>query len=155
MAKASILIDGEIVEVDRPIVEIKLEEAQAEALARVDMEHAKQLRLLTGNASREEVDTWTIKAAAATAYLASTATPEQSAMIEAEAAGDGTTPADLATIIATKSAAYQNLVGLAGGLRRGARAAVTAATTPAEVEAALASFATQAEAAIAAFTAQT
>ncbi len=98
-----------------------------EALARIDAAHAAFLVSLTGEATTAERDTWDVKAEAARAFEANTATPGQTAMLTAEAEGAGVTVAARAAEIIQKADQFQALVGQAGGLRAKARAAVRAA----------------------------
>lgn len=116
----------------------------ADALHQVEVGHAALMRRLTGSATPEERDTWTIKAAAARAVLADTASPPELAMITAEAEGGGETPAQLAQRIVGKADSFMALVGLCGRLRAQGRAAITAAAatevpteTPGAIAAAL------------------
>lgn len=127
-----------------------LDALKATALSQMDAAHANYLRLLTGSASPEERDTWTVKEDAATAYLADAATDAQKAMIEAEAAGGGITPTQLAQTIKAKATAFLTLVGQASGLRAKGRAAIKAATTPEELEAVLTALDAEAQAVAAA-----
>lgn len=117
------------------------------ALERINDVHAMFMRELTGNATIEERDTWKTKEEAARALIAGNATEGQTAMIVLEAQGDGTDPADLAAIIVAKAEGYQQLIGMAAGLKNKAKAAVAQATDPAvpldQVEAALGQVFTQ------------
>jgi hypothetical protein len=101
---------------------------RAAAYAKIDVAHAGFIGALAGDATSEERDTWPEKASAARAMVAGTAEASQSAMIVAEAAGDGTGPAALAAVIVAKADAMRDLIGAASGLRRKARAAVAAAS---------------------------
>lgn len=105
------------------------EEQRAAALTKVDAEHARALRDLTGGATIEERDTWKTKEEAARAMIELEATPGQSAMIELEAAAKGLSAEDLAQAIMAKAEAYQQLIGLAAALKAEAKTAVTAATS--------------------------
>lgn len=115
-----------------------LDQIKADALATIDTEHAARLRRLTGDATPEERDTWTVKAAAAAAFLAGTQTTAQAAMIEAEASGSGVTAAQLAQVIDAKAQAFMSLVGLAAGLRSKGRTAIKEAIDAEAVAGALA-----------------
>lgn len=99
-----------------------------DAVARIDWEHSRFLRELTGNATTEERDTWKTKEEAARAYITGNATDGQTAMIELEAQGDGTDPAVLAQLIVAKAERFQNLIGIAAGLKSKAKAAIKQAT---------------------------
>lgn len=94
------------------------------ALARINSVHASFMRKLTGNATKEERDTWKPKEEAARAYLAGSARPCQISMIEDEASGDGEDPAALAARIIGKAEAFEELIGKAGKIRNKARSAV-------------------------------
>lgn len=126
---------------------IPFEEAKADAMAVVYTRHASYLRLATDSATPEERDTWPAKNAAATAYLANTATAGQTALIEAEAAGGGIAPDALAQTITAKADAFLGHVGQAGALCASGCAAVEAATTHDELQAAMQAFDAEAQAA--------
>ncbi|MBF9049881.1 FAD-binding dehydrogenase [Roseobacter sp. HKCCD9010] len=126
---------------------IPFEEAKASAIATVYDTHASYLRQATDNATPEERDTWPAKSAAATAYLAGTATAAQIAFMDAAAARDGVTPDGLAGTIITKADAYLGHIGQADDLRASGRAAVEAATTHDALQAALDAFEAEAQAA--------
>lgn len=113
--------------------------------------HRVLLADLTGRKPAEERDTWAPKEAAARAYLDGTANATDTAMIEAEAAGDGITGTELAQIVVSKADAFKAVVGEAGAIRRAAKAALAAipADAPdadAQIEAALATMRTAAAA---------
>lgn len=97
------------------------------AMKQVDQEHAHIMRTLTGDATIEERDTWASKAAAATAYIAGSATEEQKMLIELEAAGDDTPPSDLAARIVAKTVAFHRLIGMASAMKRRASYALSQA----------------------------
>ncbi len=126
---------------------IPFEDAKAEALAEVKATHASYLCLATDNATAEERDTWPAKSAAATAYLANTATAAQTAFIEAKSVRGGVTPDALAQTIVTKADAFLGHIGQADDLRASGRVAVEAATTHADLQAALDAFEAEAQAA--------
>lgn len=103
---------------------------RAEALARVDQEHARFLRELTGNATVEERDTWKIKEDAARAVVAGTYSLGQLAMLQNEADGRGSTVDYLANSIISKAEAFQSLIGLASKVKARAKGAIDASTSP-------------------------
>lgn len=115
------------------------------AFVAVSERHADLLCSLTGNASAEERDTWAIKAAAATAYLAGNATSTQTAMIEMEATGDACDPSALARKICDKSEQYHVLVGQVGALRSKAKKAVSESVTAQDLMQAMTAFETEAD----------
>ena len=119
---------------------VPFEDAKTEGLAEVNATHASYLRALLESISQEERDTWPVKTIAATAYLAGTATDAQTALIETEAAGGGISPDDLAEKIISKDAAYHGHIGQGAALRASGRAAVKAAATHEELQAALTAF---------------
>ena len=98
------------------------------ALARIDGEHASFIRMLTGNATIEERDTWKTKEEAARAFLAETATAGQQEMLALEAEGRGERVGALAATIVDKADGFVTLIGLASKLRAQARVAVKEAT---------------------------
>ena len=124
--------------------------AQTEALRNVDLYHAHYLTLATGSDTAAERDTWPVKAAAAQAILAASATAVQTGMIELEAVERELTTTELAQIIVDKASAYQQLVGVAGAIRAATRAAIRATTDPDQIAPILAQAQTDAEAAVAA-----
>lgn len=132
----------------------------AEALEQINARHGEFLWRLTGDATTEERDTWPVKAEAARAYLAATASMAQTDMIETEAQGRAETATELATLITTKADAFIAFIGIAGELRGEGIAAVTAAAAPAiddadvadEIAAAMAQFSADMAAAFAAAT---
>jgi len=98
----------------------------AGAERQVDDNLAALLAELTGRKPAEERDTWAPKEAAARAYLDGTANPTDTAMIEAEAAGDGIAGTELAQIVVAKADAFKAVVGAAGAIKRQAKAALAA-----------------------------
>ncbi|EEE37911.1 hypothetical protein RKLH11_1750 [Rhodobacteraceae bacterium KLH11] len=126
---------------------IPFEDAKAEALAEVNATHASYLSVLLERATPEERDTWPAKGAAAAAFLTDTATDAQTTLIETEAVGGGITAEELAEKIAAKGTAFHGHIGQAGALRASGRAAVKAAATDDELQAALEAFRTEAQAA--------
>ncbi|MFI0396040.1 hypothetical protein [Paracoccus jiaweipingae] len=139
------------------------EDQRRSALAKIDAEHARYLRALTGGATIEERDTWKPKEEASRAFEAGTATPGQAAMLAAEADGGGITEAELAAKIIAKADAFLALIGVAAGLRAKARAAIMAATDEAvpldqvsgQITAAFTQLDADAKAAVAQFTNET
>ncbi len=123
-----------------PAPVISLEDAKANALAEVNATHASYLRALLESASQEERDTWPVKVKVATAYLAGTATDAQTVLIETEATGGNIAPDELAEKIISKDAAYHGHIGQGAALRASGRAAVKAAATHDELQAALTAF---------------
>lgn len=104
------------------------DDQRAEALNHVDKVHAGFLRDLTGNATVEERDTWSIKESAARAIVGGSATEGQQSMLAYEAQGIGIEPLALAEIIIGKAEDFQALIGLAAGVKAKAKAAITQAT---------------------------
>ena len=92
------------------------------------------LSQFTAGVPDDEVKSWSRKADAARAHLAGTAQP----MILAEAAITGENPDALAAKIVAKADAFELIMASVTGLRRVTEAAISAATTPEEVSAALA-----------------
>lgn len=121
----------------------------SDALATIDENHATILQNLTGEVTVEERDTWPVKGQAAMAIKAGTATAAQTAMIRTEADLAGDDFNQLVDYLIARTESSMQIVGLASGLRRAARAAIRACTTEAEVKAALASIDSQTEAALA------
>lgn len=122
------------------------EDYQQRAFAKIDAVHADFMKRLTGGATVEERDTWVTKDAAAT-FVAAASDDDLLAAVALVASSDPTANPDLealvfdvgegaaelralAGVILTKSRAYKRLIGIASGIRREAKAAVTAATAP-------------------------
>jgi len=84
-----------------------------------------------------EVSAWPSKAEAARAVIAGTARADQTAMIQDEADLTGATLADQAAAIVAKAEVFEAIVAKVSGLRQATDAALVAATTSAEREAAL------------------
>jgi len=92
---------------------------------------------LTGNAPMAERLSWVVKQGAARAFKARSATPDEEAMLAAEASLTDETIDELAGKILETAAAYWVKAGLIAGLRRAGSAKVAAADSPEEVRAAL------------------
>ena len=92
---------------------------------------------VTGSVPQPERDSWSTKAVAARAVLDGTATPEQSAMLNAECAVTREAVADLAASIVAKADAYSAFAASLSGLRRTTTTAIEGATMPEEVAACL------------------
>ena len=120
--------EGRPVAADTPVPPAA--EQRAEALARIDREHARYLARLTGGATQEERDTWAPKETAARAVLDGTARPAQATMLAEEAAAKDTTSEELAARIVAKSDSFHELVGRASAMRARAEAAILQATAP-------------------------
>ena len=88
-------------------------------------------------ANRLSPDLVPAAAMAARAYLADAASADQLAMLQAEAAVTGEAVADLAAAIVAMAESYADIAAQLAGLRRKTRTAIEAATTPAQVQAAL------------------
>lgn len=84
-------------------------------------------RQITGEVAADEKASWTVKAQAASAHIDGTATPEQTAMIAAEAQQTGETVDDLALLISERAAAYTMAIAPLTGIRRRATADIAAA----------------------------
>lgn len=91
----------------------------------------------TMDAGAAEPLSWVKKEAAAKAYLAGTATTDQTDMIETEAAVDGETPADLCTAIVAQGGLYTKVIAATTGLRRKTLKALEQASLPSEFTAIL------------------
>ena len=107
------------------------------ALRQIDGLHAEILKIATGNKSLEERDTWQPKAIAAQALVDGTANAAQTAMLETEAAAEGSTALELAQTILAKSDAYHSLIGAAAALRSSVKQQIEAATSTEQVTAIL------------------
>jgi hypothetical protein len=81
-----------------------------------------------------EIASWPTKSAEAAIILAG----GSSAMIDAEAQARGKTSLEIATLIATNTAFYTTIIAIVSGVRGSTEVAIASATTPEEVDAALA-----------------
>jgi len=86
--------------------------------------HASFLQAHAGQPTLQEYATWKLKEDAARAYLDGVPSDAQKTMIEREAAGDDTPPMALAQVILRKAEAFHHLIGIAGGIKRKADAAI-------------------------------
>lgn len=92
---------------------------------------------LTGNVPLAEMLSWAPKETAARAWIAGTASPEETDTLTGEAAVTGEELADLAARIVGKADIYRAAIARLAGLRRVTETAIAAATDPAGVAAAL------------------
>ena len=98
------------------------------ALNRIKTQHAASLKLLSGDATIEERDTWPVQLQAAKDFKAGRASDTQKAMLDALLL-EGESKTALADRIIGKDSAIQTLIGMAGGLKRRTEKAVEKATT--------------------------
>ncbi|MBG6211511.1 hypothetical protein IWQ49_006199 [Labrenzia sp. EL_126] len=85
---------------------------------------------VSGNVSIGEKLSWTVKEAAAAAHLASTATADQTAMLQAEANQTGESLTDLSNAILSNATAFRQIAGSIAGLRRATKVALEAESDP-------------------------
>jgi hypothetical protein len=138
--------------VSAPVPTEPLDQAKAAALAQVDDHHATVVNKLVGNPTQAEKDTWAMKLDTAMA-ISSASTPGVAGQTFLAAAGI-TTAEDQkawAQVVLAKAAGYAGIVGVGEKLRATARQAIKAATTTAEINAALEASVEQTEAAVKAF----
>ncbi|MEM1046495.1 MAG: hypothetical protein AAGL24_10100 [Pseudomonadota bacterium] len=107
------------------------------ARRRVTVEADRLTDIVTGHVPQAERDSWPTKAAAARAHIASNATADQTAMLNAEAVIRVETITDLANLIIARADEYQVIAAQVAGHRAVAYEAVETATTISEIEAAL------------------
>ena len=88
------------------------------AARNIQKEHAAFVRDMSGNASPEERDTWTVKYLAAQSVMEKTALKPQTEMLQEEAEQAGQTVQELAKIILAKAERYQTLIGRAAGMKQ-------------------------------------
>lgn len=110
---------------------------QEKLLGLIDKNHADLLRSLTGGATIEERDTWQAKELAAEALLIGEADDWQVNMLAAEAGYMEVDPAYLAARVLEKARRFKMLIGVAGGIKSKARAAIKAAADDADLMAAV------------------
>ncbi len=127
-----------------------LEICKGWALNRVKTQHAFALKMLSGDATVEERDTWPIQLQAAQDFKADRASDTQNAMLDALLL-NGESKTALADRVISKDIAMQTLIGLTGGVKRKTEKAVEAAETPEAVEAVISGAAEQMQQAITQF----
>jgi hypothetical protein len=123
--------------------------ARAEAVIQMRGFIAAFLQPFVQNATLEEVASWPSKAAAARAFKAGTATAAQLNMLKVEADLYAVSLADHAAKVIRKADPYEPIIVSVTALRSLTEQAIAAATTPAEVAAALATAKARADAVIA------
>jgi hypothetical protein len=115
-----------------------LAQAKAASLAEALQRLTTAASAVTGLVPQADRDSWATKAVAARAYLADVASADQTAMLQAEAAVTGELVEDLAAAIVAMAENYAGIAAKLAGQRRKTRTAIEAATTPAQVQVALA-----------------
>ena len=145
--KASIMVFAEDEKHARLVLDEALSQtneldAQTKQQARAWVEEGavRLLWRLTGEVSGAERETWPIKAGAASAYLAGTASAAQTAMLSAEAVSTQEKIEDLCQKILDKHNAYLLSIGQCAGLRRKMLAEVEKGKSASATRAALKSF---------------
>ncbi len=118
-----------------PVAQVK-----AAAVARIVALIDARAAAITGPTPEFERASWPLKAQAARAYGAGTATAAQAALIDAEAAAAGESGTVAAQRIVDRADAWEPIIGRLTGLRRVAFAAVERAQSEAAVRTALATF---------------
>jgi len=113
-----------------------VDQARADAKRRMLAWVNEFLAPFTKKAADAEPLAWSEKADAAKAYLASTATTEQTLLIETEAGVTGETPTDLCNAILAQAGLYRVIIAFTTGLRRKTSAEIDAAQ-PADIPAIL------------------
>lgn len=130
-----------------------LANAQANGLTRIANYSKSKRAQIAGTTDDGEIAGWTYKLQIAQAIGAGTATVAEIAAFQAEIDARGIVGETMAIFcqkVLRNAAFYAQAVGLIDGVKRRAQDAVNAATTPDQVEAALAAAKLQAEAAFAA-----
>lgn len=115
------------------LLEAARKAAEAEAVTLIEA----TAQAITGSVPLVERLSWGTKEAAARGLLAGAASPEDRAMISAEAATTGEEPARLAARIVANADAYRGAVAAMTGLRRVATTAIAAAADEPAMRAAL------------------
>lgn len=118
----------------------------AEAKARVIQYATAFEEHVTGPVSLGEKLSYDAKAAAAVAHMASAATPEETALLQAEADQTGESLNELAQRIIDRAAVFRVVAGSIAGLRRATNEALEAVNDPHDYEAVLADAQAQADA---------
>jgi hypothetical protein len=111
-----------------------IEEVRAHALAAMLARIETFTAQFTAGYPSAEIASWPTKSAEAAIILAG----GSSAMIDAEAQARGKTSLEIATLIATNTAFYTTIIAIVSGVRGSTEVAIASATTPEEVDAALA-----------------
>ncbi len=126
------VLDGDVIAIDvdaaKPIARSRLA-AMVEAKGNA----------LTAGYSESEMRSWPTKYAAARAYLDDTAAEWQAQMIATEATMRGVPADDLANLVITRGNAFALASAALAGIRGAGDAAITAATTVEQIDAALSS----------------
>lgn len=130
-----------------------LDEAKLVASDGVERQFSELLVSLTGGASIEERDTWSIKEAAARAILDGNPVDSQVSMITAEAQAVGESANDLAVRVIQKAEKFYALVGVSSGMKRAAHSAIQGAQSLPELDAVIAALAEQRDVALASLSA--
>lgn len=124
------VLDGDVISIDvdaaKPIARTRLA-AMVEGVGNA----------LTAGYSESEMRSWPTKYDAARAYLDDTAADWQASMIATEAQLRGVSAADLAALVITRGNAFALASAALAGIRGAGDAAITAATTVEQIEAAL------------------
>jgi len=127
-------LDGRPVLVDPPLP--LLESVKASAISTINSTYNRAMISLTGDAPQAERETWAMQLEAAQAYQAGTATPEQTALLDAIRRTDETLDT-LTTKITGKASLVQLLIGVSLGIKRRAEKAVEIAQDREAVQATL------------------
>lgn len=114
-----------------------LGEARAMARSRVVAAIDAASERITGRVPLTEMLSWACKEQAARSWVEGRAQPEDTVMIEGEAAVTGEAPDGLAARILRNADIYRSTVAVLTGLRRSAETAIALARTPDEVAAVL------------------
>jgi len=143
--------DGRPVLVDLPSP--SLESVRASAISTINSTYNYAMISLTSNAPQAERETWAMQFEAAQTYQVGTATPEQTALLNAVRRTDETLDT-LTTKIVGKASLVRLLIGVSLGIKRRAEKAVEIAQDREAVQAALVTAKTEMGAAITAMSSQ-
>jgi len=142
--------DGEAWTLDPARQASLLDAARAHALQAIDQFHADALQRLVGNPTQAEKDTWSLKLEVANAIVGEIPVSAAGQAFLASAGMETiTSRLDWTNLVLANAAAYATVVGIAERLRDIARTAVRAASTEADIAAALDAQRSAAEQAIA------
>ena len=123
----------------QPFVGVGLGVLKKESIQKIGEKHGQMLAQLSGNATIEERETWTLKLSAAQASINAGKPSELAVLLfDAEAKADGVSIMEKCARVVAYNQAYAMLIGIASGIKTRAENAVKAATDGEAIEAALA-----------------
>jgi len=117
---------------------VDMDKIRHQAISTVIKTADQMAEKLTGRVPRAERDSWPLKEAAGRAFQAGEPTPQDTALLQAEAGLTGEDVARLAASVVQKATLFRLAAGKIAGMRRAITTAINEAGTPEQVEAVLA-----------------